>query len=125
LRIGSEQQQRRGSDAGVRAVPARIGTVAREVFGRDHRGGEVELHAAVALRRQDGGQPEFRRFPQHSDRDVVIAVVDRFEIRRDFLVPELVGRSRDRAMLVGQIFGSEDLLRCPLFNEKGAAFGFR
>ena len=68
--------------------------------------------------------PSSADFRQHRHRDVVIAVVDRFEIRRDFLVPELVGGARDRAVLVGQILRREDLLRRPLFDEECAAFGF-
>ena len=95
----------------MRAVPAAEGTVARELFGHDHDGGEVHFHAAVAFRRQDGFEPERRGFAQQGDGDVEIAVLHLFDVRRDFFIEELARGAGDGVVLFGEVFGREDVVR--------------
>ena len=76
-------------------MPARIRSIARQMLGGDHRGGEVELHAAIPLGCQDGGQSELGRFLQDGDGGVMITVVDGVEMRGDVVGPEFVGGPGD------------------------------
>ena len=125
LLFGAEQQQWRSPDAGMRAVPGGIGTIAREVLGGDHQGRQIQFHPAVPLRCQNRRQSQLGRFLQRRHRQVVIAVDDLIQIRHDLLVPELVGGASNRAMLLGQVLRRENLLRRALLDQEGAAFRLR
>src|SRR5260370_510123 len=52
-------------------------------------------------------------------------MLDGVNVRHHFLVPELVGGAGDGAVLVGEILGSEDLIGCRAFEQKGPAQVFR
>ena len=71
-----------------------------------------------------GGQAQLGRLAQNRDRDAGLLVLDRFQIRRHFFVPEFLGGARDGAMLVGEILGREDLVRRGRFEQKGTALVF-
>ena len=111
LRFGAEEQKRQRADAGVRAVPSAERSVAGELFGDDHVGGQIHFHAAVAFGRQDGFESERRGFAQQRDRGIEIAVLHFLHMRRDFFIEELARGAGDGVVLFGEIFGSEDVAR--------------
>ena len=96
----------------------------RELFGDDHDGSQIHFHAAVALRRENGFEPQRRRFAQQRDREVEIAVLHCLDVRRDFLIEKLARGARDGVMLFGEIFRREDVARRLIFNQERAAGGF-
>ena len=81
-------------------------------FGHDHRGDQIHFHAAVLLGYKNGREAEFRRFAEDATGDAGLLMLDRFEVRRDFFVPELFGGPRDGAMLFGEVFRREDCGPC-------------
>ncbi len=105
-------------DAGMRAMPAAEGAIARYLFRHDHIRGQIHLHAAVALRRHDGFETQGRRLAQQCDCRVEIAVLHVFNPRRDFLVEEIARRTPDRFVLVGDVFGRENVRRKLILDQK-------
>ena len=74
-------------------------------------GRQIHFHAAVAFGREDGFEPQRGGFAQQRDREVEIAVLHLFDVRRDFFIEELARRAGDGAVLFGEIFGREDVAR--------------
>ena len=87
-----KKQERQRADAGVRAMPAGEGSVAGELLGDHHDGGEVEFHAAVFFGNDDGGEAELGGFAQSGHGDAGLVVLNRFEVGLDFLVEEFARR---------------------------------
>ena len=64
-----------------------------------------------------GRQAQFRGFAQDAIGDAGLLMLDRFEVRRHFVVPELFRGARDGAMLFGEILGREYRSGCALRSE--------
>jgi len=127
LLFGAEINNWQQADAAVRA-PGRAETgVLGDAVG-DHCGGDlVHLEAAVGFGNFDAAQAQFARFFQQIARDGKVLVFDFFGLGKNFLDRELFGRLADHLMLLGEVFGSEDLGRLALFEQESAAqnLGFR
>src|SRR5271154_2014491 len=52
----------------------------------------------------------------------MVLMTNLVDVRDHFLLPELVRRFRDGAMLVGEVFGRENLFGGAAFQEKRSAF---
>ena len=111
LGFGAEEQKRQRADARMRAVPSAEGSIAGELFGDNHVGGQIHFHAAVTFGSQDGFESEGGGFAQQRNRGVEIAVLHFFDVRRDFFIEELARGAGDGVVLFGEIFGSEDVAR--------------
>ncbi len=111
LLFGAEQQHRQHADTGLAAVADGVGAIAANAFGHDHRGNQIELHAAVTLRQQYAHQPQLGRLPQGALQNAEILVLDRFQIGFHFARPEVFGGFGDSAVLGREVLGRKHVRR--------------
>ncbi len=89
---GAEEEDEESADACMRAMPCGVGTVATGYcFGDDHRGDQVEFHAAVLFGGGDGYQAQFGGFAQDGYGCFVVALADLVEVGLYIALPECVG----------------------------------
>ncbi len=126
LLFSAEKQQRHGADSRMRAMPSCERTVPRQLFRHHHRGRQIELHPAVALRRQDafeaqrGASCEGALQPGRDRHAPLLRYVS-----APLSFKELARRFSNGAMFFGQVFGRKNFARRLIFNEKESTRSFR
>ena len=96
----------------------------RETVGDDRRGDLVHGEAAVFFGDVDGHEAEFAGLAEESASDGEVLGFDVCGGRDDFVSGKLVGGVGDLALLVGEVFRSEDVCGAQVVKEEAASADF-
>ena len=109
-------------DAGLRPDGGGPSAVTRHPLRDEDGRNFVELQASKFLRNVRAAEAEFRRFLQQLAQHSRFLLFDFVQAGHNFLVDESLRRSRNQAVLVGDVLGGKHLFRRARFNQEAAAF---
>ncbi len=121
LFFGAEIDDGQRADAGVASPGGREAGVFRDVVGDDGGGDFIHFEAAVGFGNFNRAEAELSGFFQQIAGDREVFVFDLLDVGQNLVGRELFRRLRDELMLLGEVFGGEDLRGLTLFQQETAA----
>ncbi len=122
--VGGEVDDRQKTDATFRAKRRSKGSAAPDVFTNERAARLVQSETAVLFGDVGADQSEFSRFGDELARQFPIVLLELVDVWCDFVIGKLPRRVGNHAMLFGEVFGREDLLRLSLLDQKRPTFDY-
>src|SRR6185436_12506348 len=120
--VGGEVNDRQKTDTTLGAERGGKRSGPSDVLADEGAAGLIETQTAKLFGNVGANETEFSRLNHELARQFPIVLLELVNARHYFLIDKLPRRVGDHAMLFGEVFRREDLLRRPLLDQERATF---